>query len=76
MLLGNALNIEELKGKLLVKDSKNWFTIEDGKVKVEEFDYAVKDLKMKIAGSLTALRMKWIITSRLRYPENGWTKPA
>jgi vacuolar-type H+-ATPase subunit E/Vma4 len=49
--VGNALNIEELKGKLLVKDSKNWFTIENGKVKVEEFDYAVKDLKMKIAGT-------------------------
>ncbi len=49
--VGNALNIEELKGQLLIKDSKNWFTIENGKVKVEEFDYAVKDLKMKIGGT-------------------------
>ncbi len=69
--VGNALNIEELKGKLLVKDTKNWFKIENGNVTIEEFDYAVKDLKMKIGGShsltnemdydiKTAIPRKWL----------------
>jgi hypothetical protein len=69
--IGNALNIEELKGKLAVTDSKNWFTIKNGNVEVKEFDYAVKDLKMKIGGShgldntmdyniKTAIPRKWL----------------
>lgn len=69
--IGNALNIEELKGKMAVKDSKNWFTISNGKVEVKEFDYSVKDLKMKIGGShslenemdyniKTAIPRKWL----------------
>lgn len=69
--IGNALNIEELQGKLKVKDTKNWFTVKDGKVEVKEFDYALKDLKMKIGGShslenemdyniKTAIPKKWL----------------
>ena len=31
-------------------NTKNWFTIKDGKVEVKEFDYKYKDIDMKIGG--------------------------
>lgn len=31
-------------------NTKNWFTIKDGKVEVKEFDYTYKDIDMKIGG--------------------------
>lgn len=51
--------VEELKSYLNISDdkewflkgSKNWFEIKDGALQVKEFDYAVKDIPMKISGS-------------------------
>ena len=48
--IANKLNISELKN-LDVKDTKNWFEIKDGAVKVNEFDKTIKDIKFTIAGT-------------------------
>lgn len=48
--LANKLNIAELK-TMDLKNSKNWFTIENGAVTLQEFDYNYKDIAMKIGGS-------------------------
>ncbi|HHH50189.1 MAG TPA: hypothetical protein ENK52_04340, partial [Saprospiraceae bacterium] len=48
--IANKLSIKELK-KFQIKNTKNWFTIKDGKVVIKEFDYKVKDIAMKIGGS-------------------------
>ena len=47
--LGNKLNISAFKS-LPIKNTKNWFTIKDGKVNIAEFDYSFQDIAMKIGG--------------------------
>lgn len=47
--LGNKLNVSAFKS-LKIKDTKNWFTVKDGKVNVAEFDYAFQNIAMKISG--------------------------
>ncbi len=47
--LGEKLNISAFK-TLRIKDTKNWFTVKDGKVNIAEFDYAFQDIAMKISG--------------------------
>ncbi len=48
--LKSYLNITDQK-EWFLKGSKNWFEIKDGALQVKEFDYAVKDIPMKISGS-------------------------
>jgi hypothetical protein len=48
--LANKLNIAELK-TMDLKNSKNWFSIENGAITLQEFDYNFKDIAMKIGGS-------------------------
>ena len=48
--IGNALQVEEFKEKLKIKGTKNWFEVKDGKMEIKEFEYAVKDIDMKISG--------------------------
>ncbi len=48
--VGNKLNVDYFN-TLTLKDTKNWFTLEDGMVKVKEFPYKYRDLDMKIGGS-------------------------
>ena len=48
--VGNKLNIKEFKEDLKIKGTKNWFEIKDGKVEIKEFDYAWKEIDMKIGG--------------------------
>ncbi|MEL6922927.1 MAG: AsmA-like C-terminal region-containing protein [Bacteroidota bacterium] len=47
--LGQKLNIDYLKS-IKIKDSRNWFSVENGSVIIKEFDAKVKDINMKIAG--------------------------
>jgi len=47
--LGDKLNMSAFK-TLKIKDTKNWFTVKDGKVNIAEFDYAFQDIAMKISG--------------------------
>ncbi len=48
--LKSYLNISDQK-EWFLKGSKNWFEIKDGALQVKEFDYAVKDIPMKISGT-------------------------
>ncbi len=49
--IGNKLNVKYLKDDISIKNTKNWFEVVDGRVKVKPFDAQVKDVKMKIGGS-------------------------
>ncbi|MBI5914176.1 MAG: hypothetical protein HY842_02270, partial [Bacteroidetes bacterium] len=48
--IGNKLNVDAFKNFSL-KDSKNWFTVKDGAVQLEEFNQKYQDIDMKIGGS-------------------------
>ena len=47
--LGDKLNVSAFKS-LPIKDTKNWFTVKDGKVNISEFDYSFQEIAMKISG--------------------------
>lgn len=47
--LAEKLNIAELKA-WEIKNSRNWFEIEDGRVELKDFDYKLKDIDMVIGG--------------------------
>lgn len=63
--VANRLQMNELKG-LDLKDTKNWFSIENGVVKLDEFEQKVKDITLKIGGthSLTN-EMNYTIKTRI-----------
>lgn len=64
--IANKLNVSELKN-LDVKETKNWFEIKDGAVKLNDFDKIVsKDIKLTIGGthSLTN-EMNYTIKTRV-----------
>lgn len=64
--IANKLNISELKN-LDVKETKNWFEVKDGAVKVNDFDKMIgKDIKLTIGGthSLTN-EMNYTIKTRV-----------
>ncbi|MBL7818141.1 MAG: hypothetical protein JNL70_24235 [Saprospiraceae bacterium] len=63
--IANKLNISELKN-LDVKETKNWFEIQNGSVKLNEFDKTIKDIKLTIGGthSLTN-EMNYTIKTRV-----------
>lgn len=49
-VLGAGLGLEQLKS-LVIKDSKNWFDIENGIINVKERDFNIDDMQFKVAGS-------------------------
>lgn len=49
--IGNKLNIQELKRNINIDNTKNWFTIENGKLQLEEYDAQVEGIDMRIGGS-------------------------
>ena len=64
--LGNKLNVEYLKESIKLENTKNWFTVKDGAVVVEEFDRKVKDIDMKISGSHSFTQeIDYIIKSKI-----------
>lgn len=48
--IGNKLNVDAFKN-LSLKDTKNWFSVKDGAVQLQEFNYKYQDVDMKIGGS-------------------------
>lgn len=48
--IANKLNIAAFKNFDL-KNTKNWFTIKDGNLKLDEFDHSYQDIAMKIGGN-------------------------
>ena len=64
--LGNKLNVEYLKETIKLENTKNWFTVKDGAVVVEEFDRKVKDIDMKISGNHSFTQeIDYIIKSKI-----------
>lgn len=51
--IGNLLNVDYLSDNIKLENTKNWFTIKDGAVVIEEFTRKVKDIDFKIAGRHT-----------------------
>ncbi len=49
-VIGNSLDIQELKNKVVIAKTKNWVEIKDGSIELKEFDYNVEDIAMKISG--------------------------
>ncbi len=47
--VANKLNVEELK-TLVIKESKNWFSVKNGTVTLEDFDYTYNDIPLHIGG--------------------------
>ena len=50
MEIGNKLNVDAFKN-MSFKDTKNWFTVKDGTVQLEDFVHKYQDIDMKIGGS-------------------------
>jgi hypothetical protein len=48
--LGNKLDTDAFES-MPVLNTRNWFTIANGKVEVQEFDYQLRDIAMKIGGT-------------------------
>ncbi len=64
--LGNQLNVGQKFNNFSIKDSRNWFHIEDGRVTVEEFDEKVDDIDLKIGGShLITGGMDYVIKAKV-----------
>ncbi len=49
--LGEKLNIDYLKNNIRIENTRNWFTIENGTLTLQEYDARVKDVAMKIGGT-------------------------
>ena len=49
-VIGNTLDVQELKNSVVLAKTKNWVEIKDGSVELKEFDYNVEDIAMKISG--------------------------
>ncbi len=49
--IGEKLNIDYLKNNINIANSRNWFTIKDGTLELQEYDAKVKDVAMKIGGT-------------------------
>ena len=48
--LGNKLNLNALKS-VNIKNTKNWFELNNGEVKIKDFDYKAKGIDMVIGGT-------------------------
>lgn len=48
--VANKLNVEAFKN-FDIKNTKNWFTVKDGALALEEFDHQYQDIAMKIGGT-------------------------
>ncbi len=49
--VGEKLNVDYLRERIPIKNSKNWFTIENGTLALQEFDTKVRDIAMTVGGT-------------------------
>ncbi len=49
--VGNKLNVAYLKDDIRLKNTKNMFHVENGRVNIEEFPFKYKDIGMRVGGS-------------------------
>lgn len=64
--IANKLNVEAFKN-FDIKNTKNWFTIENGGLTLEEFDHKYQDIDMKIGGThkITGSGMNYYINAKI-----------
>ena len=48
--IGEKLNIDYLKSNINLTNTRNWFTVKNGTLSLEEYDTKLKDIAMKIGG--------------------------
>ncbi len=64
--LGNMLDVDYLKDNIKITNTKNWFEIKNGIVELQEFDYKLKDIDMKISGTHALMQnMHYKIKARI-----------
>lgn len=49
--IGEKLNIDYLKNNISIANTRNWFTVKNGTLELQEYDAKVKDITMKIGGT-------------------------
>ncbi len=49
--IANTLNVKYLNDDIRLKNTKNFFKIQDGKVLIQEFPFTYKDIKMRVGGA-------------------------
>ena len=64
--VADKLNVEAFKN-FDIKNSKNWFTVKDGGVTLQEFDHQYQDIAMKIGGThkITGSGMEYYINAKI-----------
>ena len=64
--IANKLNVEAFKN-FDIKNTKNWFTVKDGGVTLQEFDHKYQDIDMKIGGThkITGSGMNYYINAKI-----------
>ncbi len=64
--IANKLNVEAFKN-FDIKNTKNWFSVKDGSVNLQEFDHKYQDIDMKIGGmhKITGDGMNYYINAKI-----------
>ncbi|HFA50895.1 MAG TPA: hypothetical protein ENJ95_17945 [Bacteroidetes bacterium] len=64
--VANTLNVDAFKN-FDIKNTKNWFTVKDGSVTLQEFDHQYEDIAMKIGGThkITGSGMSYYINAKI-----------
>ncbi len=64
--VANKLNVDAFEN-FDIKNTKNWFTVKDGELMLEEFDHQYQDISMKIGGThkITGSGMSYYINAKI-----------
>ncbi len=64
--VANKLNVDAFKN-FDIKNTKNWFTVKNGELALEEFDHQYEDIAMKIGGThkITGSGMSYFINAKI-----------
>ncbi len=71
--VAGLLNLES-SNKFPIKGTKNWFEVKNGRLELQEFDYMIKDIAMKIGGGHGLVSgMDYLIKAKVprKYIENN-----
>lgn len=72
--IANKLNVKEFKN-LALKNTKNWFTVENGQIKVKELNYKLQDIDLSIEG-VSKIQGPMDFNLKFRIPRNKLNQNA